>query len=70
MPGLYTRNAQWCGLVREVGAADLLVEVKSMRLNSFWAWGIAASTCTGGRYLGFLSYGEPIWVPRRCIVAR
>jgi hypothetical protein len=70
LPGLYGRDARWCGIVREVAANDLLLEVKSLRLNSFWAWGLARSTCTGNRYIGYLSYGDQVWVPRRCLVPR
>jgi hypothetical protein len=70
LSGLYAHDARWCGVVREVAANDLLLDVKSVRLNSFWAWGIARSTCTGNRYISYLSYGDQIWVPRRCLTPR
>src|SRR3954447_14775614 len=70
LAGIYPRDARWCGLVRHVSPGDLLLEVKSLRLNSFWAWGFGASTCTGGHSIGYFSYGDLIWVPRRCIAPR
>ena len=68
--GLFPRESKWCGFVR--GDADelLQVEVREISYNGLFAIGFSATTCTGGVFIGPLSHGRAVTVPRACMEAR
>ncbi len=65
--GLYTHQARWCGVVRQMRAPYFQVEVTDVRLNSWFAWWFNRSTCTGDTMLTWFSQGQRVWVPRECL---
>ena len=69
-PGIYPREARWCGVVRQQNNDYLLVEIYEVKPGTIFAMGFSASVCTGDRFIGYFSHGERIWVPRRCMAER
>ena len=66
-PGLWRREARWCGIVRDASDPWYRVELTQLRLGTVWALGLSSSTCSGDRFLGYWSYGAQLWVPRDCV---
>jgi hypothetical protein len=66
-PGLWRRDARWCGIVRDASEPWYRVELTQLRLGTMWALGLSSSTCSGDRFLSYWSYGARLWVPRDCV---
>jgi len=64
---IFPSRANWCGRVLREEGNDVEVEVRSVRLNSFFAVGFASAPCTGNRFLSIFSSGKRIWVSRGCL---
>lgn len=69
-PGIYPKEARWCGVVRQQSADYLLIEIYEVKPGTIFAMGFSASVCTGDRFIGYFSHGERVWVPRRCMAER
>lgn len=66
-PNIFARQANWCGRVLREEGNEVEVEVRSLRLNSFFAIGFSSAPCTGNRFLSIFSSGKRIWVSRGCL---
>jgi hypothetical protein len=64
---IFPNRANWCGRVLREEGNDVEVEIRSVRLNSFFAIGFASAPCTGNRFLSIFSSGKRIWVSRGCL---
>ncbi|MBP7064747.1 MAG: hypothetical protein KBB36_11310 [Ferrovibrio sp.] len=66
-PNIFAKQANWCGRVLREEGNEVEVEVRSLRLNSFFAIGFSSAPCTGNRFLSIFSSGKRIWVSRGCL---
>ena len=68
--GLFPRNSKWCGFVRGEAEDQLQIEVREIAYNGLFAIGFGSTTCTGGVFIGPLTHGRMVTVPRVCMEAR
>ncbi len=66
-PGIFPNRANWCGRALREEGNDVEVEVRSVRLNRFFAIGFSAAPCTGNTFLSIFGSGKRIWVSRGCL---